>query len=486
MLAAARARRADRHPRAERRASAAPTASSRRGSRPSPPARPRCAAPRRCAPRSCRPAIRCGRRCCAAAETPYPRARPPTGRSACSSSAAARARASCPIWCRRRSPLLPEALRARLAIVQQCRPEDLDARRGGLRGARRRRRAGAVLPRPAAAHRRQPSGRLPLRRLDRRRTGGDRPAGDHGAAARRARPGPEGQRHGAGRAPAAAGWSSRRDMTPGAARRRSGRPDGRSGAAGRRCRRGAPDMRPAGCGRAPRRLVERVAAGASAGGTGVTRMKMPRDIGPVHFVGIGGIGMSGIAEVLVNLGYRVQGSDVADNANVQRLREKGIADRHRPRRRQSRRGAGGGRLLGDQARQSRAQGGARAPAAGGAPRRDAGRADAPQAGDRRRRHPRQDDHDLDGGGAARCRRPRSDRHQWRHHQRLRHQCAHGRRRLDGGRGRRIRRHLRQAAGRRRAGHQHRSRSISTTTAPSTGCARPSASSSRTCRSTASR
>lgn len=53
-------------------------------------------------------------------------------------------------------------------------------------------------------------------------------------------------------------------------------------------------------------------------------MKMPRDIGPVHFVGIGGIGMSGIAEVLFNLGYKVQGSDLAESANVQRLRAKGI------------------------------------------------------------------------------------------------------------------------------------------------------------------
>jgi UDP-N-acetylmuramate--alanine ligase len=53
-------------------------------------------------------------------------------------------------------------------------------------------------------------------------------------------------------------------------------------------------------------------------------MKLPRDIGPVHFVGIGGIGMSGIAEVLVNLGYTVTGSDVADSANVKRLRDKGI------------------------------------------------------------------------------------------------------------------------------------------------------------------
>jgi len=53
-------------------------------------------------------------------------------------------------------------------------------------------------------------------------------------------------------------------------------------------------------------------------------MKLPRDIGPVHFVGIGGIGMSGIAEVMVNLGYTVQGSDQAESANVKRLREKGV------------------------------------------------------------------------------------------------------------------------------------------------------------------
>jgi UDP-N-acetylmuramate--alanine ligase len=52
-------------------------------------------------------------------------------------------------------------------------------------------------------------------------------------------------------------------------------------------------------------------------------MKLPTNIGPVHFVGIGGIGMSGIAEVLINLGYRVQGSDATDSANVKRLRDKG-------------------------------------------------------------------------------------------------------------------------------------------------------------------
>src|SRR5205823_771019 len=51
---------------------------------------------------------------------------------------------------------------------------------------------------------------------------------------------------------------------------------------------------------------------------------LPGSIGPLHFVGIGGIGMSGIAEVLHNLGYRVQGSDLAESANTKRLVELGI------------------------------------------------------------------------------------------------------------------------------------------------------------------
>jgi UDP-N-acetylmuramate--alanine ligase len=51
---------------------------------------------------------------------------------------------------------------------------------------------------------------------------------------------------------------------------------------------------------------------------------MPLTIGTIHFVGIGGIGMSGIAEILHNLGYSVQGSDVAESANVRRLRDLGI------------------------------------------------------------------------------------------------------------------------------------------------------------------
>lgn len=53
-------------------------------------------------------------------------------------------------------------------------------------------------------------------------------------------------------------------------------------------------------------------------------MKMPLSIGVIHFIGIGGIGMSGIAEALHNLGYKVQGSDQSDNANTMRLRKQNI------------------------------------------------------------------------------------------------------------------------------------------------------------------
>ena len=51
---------------------------------------------------------------------------------------------------------------------------------------------------------------------------------------------------------------------------------------------------------------------------------LPLDIGIIHFVGIGGIGMSGIAEVMNNLGYQVRGSDQAEGGNVQRLRGAGV------------------------------------------------------------------------------------------------------------------------------------------------------------------
>ena len=51
---------------------------------------------------------------------------------------------------------------------------------------------------------------------------------------------------------------------------------------------------------------------------------LPLDIGTIHFVGIGGIGMSGIAEVLYSLGYTIQGSDSNYSQNVKRLEEIGI------------------------------------------------------------------------------------------------------------------------------------------------------------------
>ncbi len=52
--------------------------------------------------------------------------------------------------------------------------------------------------------------------------------------------------------------------------------------------------------------------------------RVPLGIGAIHFIGIGGIGMSGIAEIMHNLGYKVQGSDAAENANVKRLISLGI------------------------------------------------------------------------------------------------------------------------------------------------------------------
>ena len=182
-------------------------------------------------------------------------------------------------------------------------------------------------------------------------------------------------------------------------------------------------------------------------------MKLPRDIGPIHFVGIGGIGMSGIAEVLANLGYTVRGSDVAESANVKRLRENGIAVvvGHAAKNVEGARRRRG--LLGDQARQPRAGGGAGSAPAGRAPRRNARRADAAEKLRRHRRHPRQDHDHVPGGGAARRRPTRPHRDQWRHHQCLWHQCAARRRRLDGGGSRRVGRHIPQAARRHRDRHQ---------------------------------
>ena len=52
--------------------------------------------------------------------------------------------------------------------------------------------------------------------------------------------------------------------------------------------------------------------------------RLPLNLGPIHFIGIGGIGMSGIAEVLVNLGYFVQGSDIKKTNITVRLASLGV------------------------------------------------------------------------------------------------------------------------------------------------------------------
>ena len=53
------------------------------------------------------------------------------------------------------------------------------------------------------------------------------------------------------------------------------------------------------------------------------RRPIPFDLGPVHFIGIGGIGMSGIAEIMLHSGYTVQGSDARASANTERLQKLG-------------------------------------------------------------------------------------------------------------------------------------------------------------------
>jgi UDP-N-acetylmuramate--alanine ligase len=164
---------------------------------------------------------------------------------------------------------------------------------------------------------------------------------------------------------------------------------------------------------------------------------LPRDIGVIHFIGIGGIGMSGIAEILHNLGYPVQGS--------RRRRQRQCAN--------DLRAMGMPVAIGHARRESRHR-----PRRGGIPRRSSPTTRKFVAARARlipvvRRaemlaelmrlkwaiavagtHGKTTTTTLIGGAAGE-RWARSDRDQWRHHQRLWHQCAAGRRRVDGGRGR---------------------------------------------------
>jgi len=133
--------------------------------------------------------------------------------------------------------------------------------------------------------------------------------------------------------------------------------------------------------------------------------------------------MSGIAEVLCNLGYTVQGSDASESANVSRLRDKGIP--HQPS------ATGQKTSPAPMCWWCRPRSSATTPELMAARRRSAfpvvRRAEMLAELMRLkscvaiRGHPWQDNHDLDGRGAARCRRSRSHRDQRRHHQCLWHQ-----------------------------------------------------------------
>ena len=153
-----------------------------------------------------------------------------------------------------------------------------------------------------------------------------RPA-DPGAAARRDRRPSGGQRARAGRGRRGLGdaRSASYARRPGAAHWKRCWPTTRRSrsAAAAAARWPAPDAA-----RALADLVEHARPGKTAQES--TDAALPLSIGTIHFVGIGGIGMSGIAEVLHNLGYAVQGSDIADSANVTPPARRRHPRRHRP------------------------------------------------------------------------------------------------------------------------------------------------------------
>ena len=120
----------------------------------------------------------------------------------------------------------------------------------------------------------------------------------------------------------------------------------------------------------------------------------------IHFVGIGGIGMSGIAEVLLNLGYKVSGSDLKSSAVTQRLAGLGAAifEGHRAE-----------NIAGAEVVVTSSAIAAENPEVieahklhvpGDSAGRDAGGVDAAEVRHCHRRNARQDDYDFDGGGGA--------------------------------------------------------------------------------------
>ena len=121
---------------------------------------------------------------------------------------------------------------------------------------------------------------------------------------------------------------------------------------------------------------------------------LPRNSGPIHFIGIGGIGMSGIAEILHNLGFPCR-ARTERSANVLRLRQLGVHGRPSATRPRTSAAPRSPSSPPRSSRQPRARRGPRPPPAGRPSRRDAGRADAAEVLGRGRRHPRQDHDHVD-------------------------------------------------------------------------------------------
>ena len=178
----------------------------------------------------------------------------------------------------------------------------------------------------------------------------------------------------------------------------------------------------------------------------------------IHFVGIGGIGMSGIAELLANLGYEVSGSDAKRSDVTERLADARRPGRRRARRRARRRRRRRRRVVGGAAgrtRRSSRRGARRIPVI---PRAEMlAELMRLRYGDRGRRRARQDDDDVDDRAGARARRARSDGGDRRPAERLRQQRAARARRLHGGRGGRKRPIVPEAVSDDCGDHEHRPR-----------------------------
>ena len=243
------------------------------------------------------------------------------------------------------------------------REKNLDGARGGLR---RGRRAGRV----RALHRRHGAAATPrpiwsicrAGATDRGRAGGGRRGERAGAVPVRGGRPPDAQRALPGRRRARRSCCRRRELTPRAAGRTAARARRASSCWRWRARRArwASPMR---------RAWSPSAAWSSRG--------MKHKVKHIHFVGIGGAGMSGIAEVLLNLGYEVSGSDLAESAATRRLKELGAQSRARPRRGKRRRRRRGGDVDRRATRTTPKSMAARARRdPGGAARDDAGGADA--------------------------------------------------------------------------------------------------------------